>query len=318
MKKIIASVLAVLILFTACGKETVGTDYDFSSVIDETVRQVVNAAPSPMHDSIYGEWSVINAAICNADVPQSWFDAYYENLCAVLMDSDGVLSATKNTEYSRTIIALSAIGKNPANTAGYDLFAHYMTIDEISKQGISGVIFALIALDCKDYPLPKDSDVTREDLIDYILEKEYDGGGWAIIGDTADVDITAQVLQALAPHTDDEKVAAAVERAIALLSARQNDPPSHNEHDARADRCAKIGLHTRNAHLGKYRCECGKNGGEHRVDHPRTPLDLSFGLFLFDHEKNSKRENGGGDQLEYQIRRLTKAKDREQDGKYRA
>lgn len=223
MKKIIASVLAVLILFTACGKETVGTDYDFSSVIDETVRQVVNAAPSPMHDSIYGEWAVINAAICNADVPQSWFDAYYENLCAALMDSDGVLSATKNTEYSRTIIALSAIGKNPANTAGYDLFAHYMTIDEISKQGISGVIFALIALDCKDYPLPKGSDVTREDLIDYILEKEYDGGGWAIIGDTADVDITAQVLQALAPHTDDEKVAAAVERAIALLSARQND-----------------------------------------------------------------------------------------------
>ena len=147
MKKIIASVLAVLILFTACGKETVGTDYDFSSVIDETVRQVVNAAPSPMHDSIYGEWSVINAAIGNADVPQSWFDAYYKNLCAVLMDSDGVLSATKNTEYSRTIIALSAIGKNPANTAGYDLFAHYMTIDEISKQGISGVIFALIALD---------------------------------------------------------------------------------------------------------------------------------------------------------------------------
>lgn len=223
MKKIIAAALALLILLSACGKETVGTDYDFSPVIEKTVEQTIEAAPSPVHDSIYGEWLVINAARSGVSVPQSWFDEYYTNLCAALEEADGVLSATKNTEYSRTIIALSAIGKDPASVAGYDLFLHYMTMDEVTKQGISGAIFALIALDCKDYSLPEGSEVTREALVDYILENEYEGGGWAIIGDSADVDVTAQALQALAPHTDDERVAAVAERAVALLSTRQND-----------------------------------------------------------------------------------------------
>lgn len=222
MKKIIAAALALLILLSSCGKETVGTDYDFSPVIEKTVEQIIEAAPSPVHDSIYGEWSVINAARSGVLVPQSWFDEYYANLSAALKEADGVLSATKNTEYSRTIIALSAIRKDPASVAGYNLFSHYMTMDEVTKQGLPGAIFALIALDCKDYSLPEGSEVTREALVDYILENEYEGGGWAIIGDSADVDVTAQALQALAPHMDDEKVAA-VERAVNLLSERQND-----------------------------------------------------------------------------------------------
>lgn len=223
MKKIIAAALALLILLSACGKETVGTDYDFSPVIEKTVEQTIEAAPSPVHDSIYGEWSVINAARSGVLVPQSWFDEYYANLSAALKEADGVLSATKNTEYSRTIIAVSAIGKDPANVAGYNLFSHYMTMDEVTKQGLPGVIFALIALDCKDYSLPEGSEVTREALVDYILENEYEGGGWAIIGDSADVDVTAQALQALAPHTNDERVASAAEHAVNLLSERQND-----------------------------------------------------------------------------------------------
>lgn len=223
MKRIIAAVLALLILLSACGKQTIGTDYDFSPIIEKTIKQVADAAPSPTHDSIYGEWSVINATRSKANIPQSWFDEYYSNLCTAVKESDGVLSTTKNTEYSRAIIALSAIGKNPADTAGHNLFSHYMTMEEISKQGISGVIFALIALDCMDYPLPQGSEVTREALVNYILENKCEGGGWAIIGDSADVDVTAQTLQALAPHTDDERAAAAANRAVELLSSLQND-----------------------------------------------------------------------------------------------
>lgn len=213
MKKIIAAALALLILLSACGKETVGTDYDFSPVIEKTVEQIIEAAPSPVHDSIYGEWSVINAARSGVLVPQSWFDEYYANLSAALKEADGVLSATKNTEYSRTIIALSAIGKDPASVAGYNLFSHYMTMDEVTKQGLPGAIFALIALDCKDYSLPEGSEVTRDALVDYILENEYEGGGWTgsflmkyylgdgtfchTLGNGADAMATDQCLQAL-------------------------------------------------------------------------------------------------------------------------
>lgn len=223
MKKIIAAVLVFVMLFSGCEKQNIGTDYDFSPIIEKTVFSIAKEAPNPAFGSIYGEWSVINAARSGASLPQEWYDTYYENICAVLESEKGILSATKNTEYSRVIIALSAIGKDPADAAGYNLFEHYKTIEEISKQGISGVIFALIALDCKGYPLPEDSEVTRDTLVDYILEKEYPNGGWAIIGDEADVDVTAQALQALAPYREKENVAPAVERAVALLSERQNE-----------------------------------------------------------------------------------------------
>ena len=48
-------------------------------------------------------------------------------------------------------------------------------------------------------------------------------GGWALIGTTADPDITAMALQALVNYKDQPKVAAAAERAFAKLSAIQKD-----------------------------------------------------------------------------------------------
>lgn len=221
LKKMFAVLLAMLILLSSCGKESVGTDFDFSSIIDTTVKQTVAATPNPEHASLYGEWTVINAVRSGIEVDEGWYNTYYQNLCMALNENDGVLSSTKNTVYSRVIIALTAIGRDPFDVVGYNLFDHYKTMDEISKQGISGVIFALIALNSGSYMLPTDADVTVDDLINYILELEFENGGWAIIGESADVDITAQVLQALAPHRDNEMVAAATERAVELLSSVQ-------------------------------------------------------------------------------------------------
>lgn len=223
MKKMLAVLMAMIILLSACGKENIETDFDFSSVIEDTVKQTVAAAPNPEHSSLYGEWTVINAVRSGMEIEQNWYDTYYQNLCDALNESDGILSSTKNTVYSRAIIALTAIKKDPTDVAGYNLFDHYKTMDEISRQGISGVIFALIALNSGNYKLPADAEVTVDDLIDYILDLEFEDGGWAIIGDSADVDITAQVLQALAPYQTDERVSLAIERAIELLSLRQTD-----------------------------------------------------------------------------------------------
>ena len=87
------------------------------------------------------------------------------------------------------------------------------------NQGINGPVFALLALDSRNY-LP--GSAVRRQCVDAILAAELSGGGWAMSGAAADPDVTAMVLQALAAYRGEAAVAAAVSRGIDTLSAMQS------------------------------------------------------------------------------------------------
>lgn len=221
LKKLLALVLILVFALSACGEEKIPTDYDFSKVREETIAHIIEEAPNPGHNNINGEWSVMIAARYGADVPENWHDIYYENLCDTLKETDGVLTKSKHSNYSRVVLTLTAIGKDPSNVGGYNLFDSYADFDFITHQGIPGSVFALISLDSLGYEVPE-GNVTRERLIEHILSEEYDGGGWALMGEDPDVDMTAQVIQAFAPYYGQiDEVTAAVDRAVAVLSEVQ-------------------------------------------------------------------------------------------------
>ena len=162
--------------------------------------------------SIGGEWSVIalaRAGKLSADKA----DKYYNELCdAVKANGSDRLSDRKPTENARVIIALSALGKNSADVAGYNLLSGLDDMDYIKSQGINAAIFALIAFDTTDY-----SAKTHDELIAYITDN-MTGKGWALAGDAADVDLTAMALQALAPYAANEKVKSAIDSGLEFLS----------------------------------------------------------------------------------------------------
>lgn len=168
------------------------------------------------------EWLVIALARSGREVP----DSYYDSVVKAVQDAGGVLSDRKFTEYSRTILALTAIGKDPTNVGGYDLLAKLADMDDVTFQGLNGAIFALIALDSNKYDVPAAADggkqVTRDGLVAYILEQQLSDGGWALSGDSADPDMTAMALQALAAYrTGDKAVQSAVDKALKTLSDMQ-------------------------------------------------------------------------------------------------
>lgn len=168
------------------------------------------------------EWLVIALARSGREVP----DSYYDSVVKAVQDADGVLSDRKFTEYSRTILALTAIGKDPTNVGGYDLLSKLADMDDVTFQGLNGAIFALIALDSNKYDVPAVADggkqVTRDGLVAYILEQQLSDGGWALSGDSADPDMTAMALQALAAYrTGDKAVQSAVDKALKTLSDMQ-------------------------------------------------------------------------------------------------
>ena len=67
------------------------------------------------------DWSVMALARGGADVPEGYFDGYYASVEAYVAEKGGVLHERKYTEYSRLVLALTAIGKDPRDVAGYDL-----------------------------------------------------------------------------------------------------------------------------------------------------------------------------------------------------
>ena len=170
MKKLLAFVLIFILIFSGCGAEKIGTDYDFSGVMEETMANILKNTKNPGHSSIAGEWSVMVAVRYGAEVPEGWYETYYENLCKTIEEKEGVLTNTKHSNYSRAILTVTAIGKDPTDVNGYDLFAHHSDFDFVTNQGLPGSIFALISLDSLGYEIPG---VDRNAFIEHILSEEY-------------------------------------------------------------------------------------------------------------------------------------------------
>ena len=200
---------------------------DIDSILNNTANMMLQNTTEPTYGSVGGEWLVFGMARWGGSVPEGWFESYYEELERYVEGCHGILDERKYTEYSRVIIALTAMGKNPLDVAGYNLLTPLGDFEKTTFQGINGPIFALLALDSGNYEMPTNSSATikatREMYIDFILDKELDKGGWALSGTEADVDITAMVIQALAKYQDNKDVKAATDRALDVLSKLQTE-----------------------------------------------------------------------------------------------
>ncbi|MBR5536364.1 MAG: S-layer homology domain-containing protein [Clostridia bacterium] len=172
---------------------------------------------APAVASVGGEWAVIGLARSDIEVPQNWYDSYYNNVVTTVKACGGVLHKRKYTEYSRVVLALTAIGKDPANVAGYNLLNPLSDFDATVWQGVNGAIWALIALDSGSYV-----STVRQDYVDHIAAHQLSCGGWALSGETPDTDLTAMALQALAGYRTQPAVKRAVDRALSWLSKTQN------------------------------------------------------------------------------------------------
>ncbi len=178
-----------------------------------------------------GEWLIIGLSRAGRDVPDGYIGAA-EEYVRNHADSSGRLSAERATDNARLILALSALGEDVTDFGGHNLLAPLGNMDYIEKQGLSGVVYALLALDCRGYDIPAAPDgarqTTREALVNYLMDKQLADGGWAFSGDEAEPDMTAMVIQALAAYYTGKPaselegaVKKAVDDGVARLSAMQ-------------------------------------------------------------------------------------------------
>ena len=137
------------------------------------------------------------------------FSRYEKALLSFLSDNE-VYSATTREKYA---LALTACGST-------DSYISKVCDNDIGGLGLMSLVFGLHLLN-NGYT---SSSYSVDSLISTILGYQFSDGGWAVIGNVGDVDVTAMTAQALAPYYGARyDVTAAVDSALALLSARQLD-----------------------------------------------------------------------------------------------
>lgn len=230
MKKALSLVL-ILACLLGLALPAAGAGTDLQTLVNGTAKYMLSAVQSPEPGDVGGEWAVLGMARSGYTVPDGYYEGYYSKLEAYVKEKQGVLHKRKYTDYSRVIVTLSALGKDARNVGGYNLLTPLGDYDKTIWQGLNGPIWALIALDSANYAMPQNPDAatqaTRQMYIDCILAAELDEGGWTLsrrsAADPADPDITGMALQALAKYQEQEKVAAAIDRALTCMSKKQDN-----------------------------------------------------------------------------------------------
>lgn len=195
---------------------------------------IQSAVSAPVVSYLFGEWAVLGQARAKVPLSEAYIAAYYEKVVAYVkanIGSDGILRAPddKNTpvitDNERIVLALTAIGKDPANVGGENLLKalqnkDIMQVTDTSNTDINGLVMGLLALNSRNYT----SDTSW--LVQAVLAQQNEDGSWRASADTkpvGDVDMTAMALQALAPYHKDggnETVNTAVEKALNWLSGK--------------------------------------------------------------------------------------------------
>ena len=238
MKKLLSwiLVLTMLLSLTACGKkeqkggQTVSMEQQKEVLADTIAKTGVflqESVTEPTFGTVGGEWLVMGLARSGLEVSEEYYETYFQNVSAYTAQLGGVLHAKKYTEYSRVILAVTAIGKDPSDVGGFDLLVPLADFEQTVFQGINGPVFALLALDSGNYEIPENmadsTQATRDMYVDYIINAQLESDGWSLMGGEAEIDVTAMALQALAKYQDRKDVAEAVQKGLAVLSERQNE-----------------------------------------------------------------------------------------------
>lgn len=212
---------------TVPGTEVPGFDEAYAGA----KAYIQSAVSAPVVSYLFGEWAVLGQARAGVELSDAYIQAYYDKVVAYVrknMGADGVLRDPEShnptvTDNERIILALTAIGKDPANVGGKNLLTalqdkDIMKVTDTSDTDINGLVMGLLALNSRNYT----SDTSW--LVQAVLAQQNEDGSWSASADTkpaSDVDMTAMALQALAPYYKDggnETVNTAVNKALQWLS----------------------------------------------------------------------------------------------------
>lgn len=199
---------------------------DIDTVLSKVRSYILSKDTKPDYSSI---WNVIGLKRSGLYVPESYINLFYSNVIAYCESKDWQITRAKYSDYSKLILALTAIGVDARNVMGHNLLAYLSDYENVSRQGNNGTIWALIALKSNPaYEIPEDPSAVQQNLEELLVKKvvgmQCQDGGWTLMGTTGDSDMTGMAMQALASYYNKdgyEDVTAAIDKGLAWIEKNQ-------------------------------------------------------------------------------------------------
>ena len=242
MKKsriVIVMMMTMMLLFP--GNTFATSEMDWNLLVQETVagmRTMVNTDKDsilsdeealPAGNSV-SDWAAISMALSGYEEDYASYLKALERYVTDCYQNQGYINDVKATETQRVALTVLALGGDPT-AFGKDAEGNPVNLvadstwnfpgSSVGLQGTNGYIYALLVLDAMDYLIPEGVELSRETLIENILQAQTKAGGFSLAssGDGS-IDITAMALQALAPYQNQAEVKAAVDKAIAWIGSQ--------------------------------------------------------------------------------------------------
>ena len=199
---------------------------DIDTVLSKVRSYILSKDTKPDYSSI---WNVIGLKRSGLYVPESYINLFYSNVIAYCESKDWQITRAKYSDYSKLILALTAIGVDARNVMGHNLLAYLSDYENVSRQGNNGTIWALIALKSNPaYEIPEDPSAVQQNSEELLVKKvvgmQCQDGGWTLMGTTGDSDMTGMAMQALASYYNKDgykDVTAAIDKGLAWIEKNQ-------------------------------------------------------------------------------------------------
>ena len=200
-----------------------GTGVNVNEKASEGAENALNYIENSHKDTGYqfgNEWLIYAMIQGNKELSEETKEAYYASVAAEVKKWT---AAKKPTDMERTALALARMGKDITDVDGVNLAAMIYNSDNLAN-GSNELAYALLALDAANITIPSDAKWSRSAMIAELLKFQNKNGGFGLVdNESASVDMTAMVLQALAPYQDRTAVKTAVNKALEYLRNQQRD-----------------------------------------------------------------------------------------------
>lgn len=171
----------------------------------------------------YGdEWAVFLFTRIGENLSEAQKNDYLSSVIDTYANPRG--AARKPTTIARVMLAVSVLGQDASDLNGIDL-TELLCSSTMIPDGSNEAAWALIALDSCDYPIPENVRWTREALLEEILRfQNPDTGAFGLADNqSADLDMTAMCVQALAPYYNtNARAKSAVDAALSFLQGQMD------------------------------------------------------------------------------------------------
>lgn len=199
---------------------------DIDTVLSKVRSYILSKDTKPDYSSI---WNVIGLKRSGLYVPESYINLFYSNVIAYCESKDWQITRAKYSDYSKLILALTAIGVDARDVMGHNLLAYLSDYENVSRQGNNGTIWALIALKSNPaYEIPEDPSAVQQNSEELLVKKvvgmQCQDGGWTMAEGKGDSDMTGMAMQALASYYNKdgyENVTEAIDKGLAWIEKNQ-------------------------------------------------------------------------------------------------